>query len=223
MSETTKPTVVEALTAVKADVGAVGKGGYNKQQNYPFRGIDAVISAVSPALIRHGVVVAPVATTVSYGTVEVGQKRTPMGHCTVVVTYRFHGPGDDHMDVTVPGEAMDSGDKATAKAMSVAYRIALLQALSLPTDDVDPDSQSYERAAAPPPQWEQPLPDPVTDQPWMDRFETRAAAAGTPGQLNGLWEELVLKHERREVTDADGDTLKKLLTHRKGELEASPA
>ena len=43
---------------------------------------------------------------------------------------------------------MDSGDKATAKAMSVAFRTALLQALALPTDEPDPDSQSYERSSA---------------------------------------------------------------------------
>jgi hypothetical protein len=49
----------------------------------------------------------------------------------------------------VPGEAFDSGDKATAKAMSVAFRIALLQGLSLPTDETDPDAQTYERANHP--------------------------------------------------------------------------
>jgi hypothetical protein len=43
---------------------------------------------------------------------------------------------------------MDSGDKATAKAMSVAFRTALLQSLSLPTDEVDPDAHSYERSSA---------------------------------------------------------------------------
>jgi len=42
---------------------------------------------------------------------------------------------------------MDSGDKATAKAMSVAFRTALLQSLSLPTDEVDPDATSYERSS----------------------------------------------------------------------------
>ena len=41
---------------------------------------------------------------------------------------------------------MDAGDKATAKAMSVAFRTALLQSLCLPTDDIDPDAQSYERS-----------------------------------------------------------------------------
>jgi hypothetical protein len=45
---------------------------------------------------------------------------------------------------------MDAGDKATAKAMSVAFRTALLQSLSLPTDDVDPDAHSYERSSAAP-------------------------------------------------------------------------
>ena len=43
---------------------------------------------------------------------------------------------------------MDGGDKATAKAMSVAFRIALLQALALPTSEPDPDSTSYERSPA---------------------------------------------------------------------------
>jgi hypothetical protein len=44
---------------------------------------------------------------------------------------------------------MDSGDKAVPKAMSVAFRTALLQALALPTDEPDPDASTYERAAAP--------------------------------------------------------------------------
>ena len=45
---------------------------------------------------------------------------------------------------------MDVGDKGTPKAMSVAYRIVLLQMLCIPTDEPDPDSQSYERAAPDP-------------------------------------------------------------------------
>jgi hypothetical protein len=48
------------------------------------------------------------------------------------------------------GEAFDMGDKATAKAMSVAYRTCLLQALTIPTDDPDPDESSYEQAPAAP-------------------------------------------------------------------------
>ncbi|MBO0813851.1 MAG: ERF family protein [Actinobacteria bacterium] len=142
----TGPTIYEALAAAKAAIGAVRKTGRNQQQGYNFRGVDAVVNAASPELNKQGVIVTPMLQSIEYDTVEVGQKRTPMAHVRVVVTYRFHGPAGDHIDAMVPGESMDSGDKAAPKAMSVAYRIALLQALNLPTDDADPDSQSYERS-----------------------------------------------------------------------------
>jgi hypothetical protein len=136
------------MSAVMAEVGAVKKGDFNEGQRFNFRGIDAVVNAVSPALRKHGIVVTPKIESVDYTTVEIGRNRTPMGHVRVVVTYTFHHVGGGAITATVPGEAMDSGDKATAKAMSVAFRTALLQALSLPTDEPDPDSHSYERAPA---------------------------------------------------------------------------
>jgi hypothetical protein len=133
------------LTQVKEAVGAIGKTDTNRQQGFNFRGIDAVINAVAPALIDAGVIVVPNVRTYEHGTVEVGGKRTPMGHARVVVEYTFYGPDGDTIMCSAPGEAMDSGDKATAKAMSVAYRTALLQALSLPTTETDPDATTYER------------------------------------------------------------------------------
>ena len=138
--------IIEALSAVMDEVGAVRKDDRNTSQNFNFRGIDAVVNAVSPALRRHKVVVTPEVMSCDYGTVEVGRNRTPMGHVRVVVRYTFTADDGSTLAATVPGEAMDSGDKATAKAMSVAFRTALLQALSLPTDEPDPDSQSYERS-----------------------------------------------------------------------------
>jgi hypothetical protein len=50
----------------------------------------------------------------------------------------------EEIEMEVCAEAIDSGDKSTAKAMSVAYRTALLQALTLPTDEKDPDHDQYE-------------------------------------------------------------------------------
>ena len=140
--------VIKALSDVMAEVGAVKKGDFNEGQRFNFRGIDAVVNAVSPALRKHGVIVTPDVESIEYGTVEVGRNRTPMGHVRVVVRYTFTAGDGSSVTATVPGEAMDSGDKATAKAMSVAFRTALLQALCLPTDEPDPDSHSYERAPA---------------------------------------------------------------------------
>ena len=53
----------------------------------PFRGIDAVVNAVGPALRKHKVIVTPEVRTYEYGTVEVGRNRTQMGHVRVLVAY----------------------------------------------------------------------------------------------------------------------------------------
>jgi len=142
-------TIQTAMAAVMADVQSVAKSDRNTHQNFSFRGIDAVLNAVGPVLRRHGVVVLPEVLSHSFETVEVGQKRSLMGHVIVHVAYTFVGPEGDSLRTVVLGEAMDSGDKAVPKAMSVAFRTALLQALALPTDEPDPDASTYERSAAP--------------------------------------------------------------------------
>jgi hypothetical protein len=147
----TPPTVVQALSAVMADVREVRKDQRNTapgQGGYAFRGIDAVMNAVGPALRVHGVVVMPRVISCEQSSIEVGQNRTRMGHVRVEVEYTAHGPAGDTLAGTVVAEAMDSGDKATSKAMSVAYRTFLIQALTLPTDDPDPESFTYERSGA---------------------------------------------------------------------------
>lgn len=126
-------------------IGAVGKTERNTQQGFNFRGIDAVTSAVSPAFRELGIFVAPElisierssAPTKSGGTVNIVH---------LVVAFQFTGPAGDSIRVSVAAESFDAGDKATAKAMSVALRTALLQTLLLPTDDPDPDHDTYERA-----------------------------------------------------------------------------
>ncbi len=142
------PTIQAALAAVMNDVTHVGKEGKNSAQGYTFRGIDGVLNAVGPAFRRHGVIALPHVERSEHQLVEVGKNRTPMRQATVIVRYVFHGPRGDSLDCVVAAEAMDSGDKATSKAMSVAHRTALIQALALPTHEPDPDASSYERAPA---------------------------------------------------------------------------
>ncbi|MEV0584044.1 ERF family protein [Nonomuraea sp. NPDC050310] len=148
MSTVTELNIYQALAQVMKKVRSVAKRDKNDHGGYVFRGVDAVVNAVGPKLRDVGVIVVPIVEDSSYGTVEVGRNRTQMGHAQVTVTYRFYGPDGSHLDCRVPGEAMDSGDKAMSKAMSVAFRTALLQALCLPTDDPDPDGITYERSAA---------------------------------------------------------------------------
>ena len=142
---TENPTIFDVLNKVKSAIGAVGKNERNTMQNFNFRGIDAVVNAAAPALNEHGVIITPKVIESNYETVEIGKNKTPMAHVTVVVEYTFWGPSGDSVSSTVLAESMDSGDKACAKAMSVAYRIALLQTLNLPTTDPDPDAESFVR------------------------------------------------------------------------------
>lgn len=147
MTEETKtPTLVERLVAVKNDIGAVGKDGRNNAQGFNFRGIDQVLNAVSGPLRKHGIVVYPELRSLDKGTASTNGGKA-MNTVVVTVDYIFTD-GTDEIRVRVPGEAFDSGDKCVAKAMSVAYRTALIQALSLPTDDPDPDIYSYEADAS---------------------------------------------------------------------------
>lgn len=144
MSDETPAPIHQVVAAIKASVGAVGKTSRNQDQGYDFRGVDAVVNAVAPVLNEHGVIVAPVSTVAHHRDVRTSRDK-PARECTVTVTYRWTGPAGDSMDTQVTGEAMDQGDKGAAKAMSVAYRICLLQTLNLPTHERDPDQDTYER------------------------------------------------------------------------------
>ena len=139
--------LIAALSRVSASVGAVAKRDQNTHQRFNFRGIDAVVNACSPAFREEKIIVTPDVLDVQYESVQVGAKRTEQVSCRVKVRYMFW-LGDCVLSSVVAAEAMDSGDKATAKAMSVAYRTCLLQVLMLPTTEKDPDADTYQRATA---------------------------------------------------------------------------
>ena len=144
-------TIYAALNAVMRDVQAVRKGERNTMpgSGFMFRGVDAVTNAVGPALREHGVIVVPEVLDAEYSTVHVGQKQTVMSRVVLRVKFTWYGPEGDSIASVVQSESMDSGDKATAKAHSVAFRTAMLQTLALPTDEKDPDVDTYERSTPP--------------------------------------------------------------------------
>lgn len=150
----TDAPLIQAWQAVMAEVTEVRKdakfsgGG----ANYNYRGVDAVVNAVGPALRKHRVVILPIDMQPSYRDVEVGGKRTPMRECTMIVTYKIMGASGDEWIVQGAGESLDSGDKGTTKAGTVAYRNMLLTALSIPVNNprLDADAMEYRRAESRP-------------------------------------------------------------------------
>lgn len=141
-------TIYQALSAVMNDVQGVGKDDWNDAPGakYNFRGVDAVINAVGPVLRKHGVIVVPELVSADYETVIVGKNRTEMASVRLQVKFHWFGPEGDEVVASVAAESFDSGDKATAKAHSVAFRTALIETLCLPTNDHDPDKDTYERS-----------------------------------------------------------------------------
>jgi hypothetical protein len=135
--------VTDKILAVMADLTSLPKTDRNEHQRFTFRGVDAVVNAVGPLLRKHGLIVYPLHVGVESEVIATGQGK-PMTRVVVTAEYRWQD-AEGHIDVATVGEAFDAGDKATPKAMSVAYRTMILQTLCLPTDDPDPDSHTYTR------------------------------------------------------------------------------
>ena len=159
------------LAKVMRSVDHVGKGDFNSHQKFSFRGIDGVLNAVGPALREHNVVVYPRLHDVSYEEVKTSGGKASTA-CRVVVDYVFASSDGSTVETRVAAESWDTGDKAMPKAMSVAMRTALIQALALPTDEPDPDSFTYTREAA--------------DEK-NERVAAKIEAAGTVDELRALW------------------------------------
>lgn len=138
--------IYKALTSITSDMAKTGlaKNQSNKHGGYNFRGIDDVYNAISPLLAKHGVCIMP--RVISRESVERTSKNGgAMFYVTVDVEFDFicAEDGSKHT-VKMFGEAMDSSDKATNKAMSAAYKYAMFQVFCIPTEAHDADSETPE-------------------------------------------------------------------------------
>jgi hypothetical protein len=142
----------EAMVTVLRDVSAVAKDQVNSAQGFKFRGVDDIVNAVGPALRKAGVFVVPsvVDTRVEDLTPQnldgrmVSRFKTSVTRCVLTVDYMFVAGDGSSITSRVTAESVDSGDKAVAKAWSVAYRTVLWQTFVIPTGDRDPDHDTFE-------------------------------------------------------------------------------
>ena len=143
MAEEKEPMIYKAISAVMEDVGAVGKDSVNKQQGFKFRGIDAVMNALNPALVKNKVFVIPEVLE-QHREERTTSKSALLIYSICKVKYTFFTTDGSSVCATVIGEGMDSGDKATNKAMSIAFKYACFQVFCIPTEELleDPDKES---------------------------------------------------------------------------------
>ncbi len=178
--------IYTAINAVMNDCGAVGKNSKNPQQGYLYRGIDAVMNAINPALTKNKVFVSPEVLEQSREE-RVNSKGTLLIYSIVKVKYTFFAEDGSSVSAVVVGEGMDSGDKATNKAMSAAFKYALFQTFCIPTEEmIDSEIDSPEPAPKKKPE------KPAEKKPEVQQFVKRKYPADmiTPDEANNLAREL---------------------------------
>jgi len=138
--------IYEAISNVMKDVGAVGKNDTNPNQHYKYRGIDAVMNALNPAMIKNKIFVVPDVIDQQREERE-GRNGGVLIYSVIKVKYTFYTTDGSNVESVVIGEAMDSGDKSMNKAMSAAFKYACFQTFCIPTEEmIDSESESPEPA-----------------------------------------------------------------------------
>lgn len=164
------PLVYRKWSDVMVALGGIAKRERAQagRTSFNFRGIDAVMNAVGPLLREHGLSVFPRALNITRDEHE-SKSGGRMVNTVAEVEYTVYAKDGSTIVGSAFGEASDAGDKSVPKAMSVAYRTFLLQALTIPTDEPDPDTHIYERASAP---QQAPRPDgPPIDRDTIDAIQ----------------------------------------------------
>ncbi len=154
-AKTGPETVYAKIAKVQAAIAKEGIGKTRQNQtpgaNYNFRGIDEVYNALSPLMAQHGLCVLP--RIIEHSLTERG--KTSRGNviwsAVVCAEFDFVSADDGSIHtIRTYGEAMDSSDKATNKAMSAAYKYAALMTFAVPTEgDNDADATTHEVEAKP--------------------------------------------------------------------------
>lgn len=127
--------IYESITKIMEEVPAIGKDKVNKQQGFKFRGIDDVMNALQPLLAKNKVFIVPEILE------QTREERTTSKGGNLIysickIKYKFYAEDGSNIEAITIGEGMDSGDKATNKAMAIAMKYALFQVFCIPTEEM---------------------------------------------------------------------------------------
>lgn len=134
--------IYQSITKILEEVPAIGKNKKNTTQGFMFRGIDDVMNTFQPLLAKHKVFMVP---QILEQTRE--ERQTSKGGTLIYsickIKYIFYAEDGSSIEAIVVGEGMDSGDKATNKAMAIAMKYAMFQVFCIPTEEMkDPDGET---------------------------------------------------------------------------------
>ena len=161
--------IYEAITNAMNEIAPIAKRSRNTQQGFAYRGIDDVMNEIQPILIKNNIFIVP----------EVlehlrEERQTKSGgnliYSVLKIKYTFFSKDGSSVCAIVIGEGMDSGDKASNKALAIGLKYALLQTFCIPTADVkDPDHDTPPPSTPKQPQPQAAPPKPQNPQQEADR------------------------------------------------------
>lgn len=140
--------ITKSLCAITAEIGSIGKNKKNQQQGYSFRGIDDLMNTLHPLFAKFGVIVVPEVLE-STREERITAKGSALISAILKVKYHFTSVDGSEVCATVIGEGMDTADKASNKALAVAYKYACFQVFCIPTEEIaaaDPDNCTPDRS-----------------------------------------------------------------------------
>jgi hypothetical protein len=194
--------VYQAINKVQAALAKVGISKNSQAMGYKFRGIDAVYNHLAPLIAEHGLCILP--RMLSRQCEErVSAQNKALFYVTVEAEFDLvcSEDGSKHTVKTF-GEAMDSGDKATNKAMSSAFKYACFQAFCIPTEaDNDTENETHEVKATP--------------QSLLEQFEKthlqafRDAAMQGKNAMNEIWKTIPKSELKEDFWKKHGEVLTK--------------
>lgn len=134
------PLIYKKMAQILSTINAVGKDQKNQQQGFNFRGIDDVVNATHAALKDAGVFITTTLMDKKSENREVTRSNGKAGVDRIVeltMRYTFFAEDGSYVSSDIPSEGLDTGDKATNKALSAALKYALLQTFQITTKDME--------------------------------------------------------------------------------------
>lgn len=136
--------IYESITKIMEEIPAIGKDQTNKTQGFKYRGIDDVMNTLQPLLSKNKVFIVPQILEQNREE-RITNKGGNLIYSICKIKYIFYAEDGTYIEAVTVGEGMDSGDKATNKAMAIAMKYALFQVFCIPTEEMkDPDGETPE-------------------------------------------------------------------------------
>ena len=130
--------VFEKILLVMEAIPAIEKDGFNDFAGYNYASIDGIMKTLQPELVKQRLAMIP-------DVLEEHQNGN-MATVSLLVTFINVEDADDRFTTRWTGTGTDKADKALPKAITAAFKQCVLKTFCIGAGEVDPDSQSEERA-----------------------------------------------------------------------------